>query len=72
MMVMDMDRVIWNRARARARSIVYSSSLRRNVLISMLVVVVRLLLLLREWKEAVVLPRHDQAIKERNNHACEN
>ena len=66
-----MDRVIWNRARARARSIVYSSCLRRNVFVPMLVVV-RLLLLLREWKEAVVLPRHEKAIKERNNHACEN
>jgi hypothetical protein len=37
-----------------------------------MLVVVRLLLLLREWKEAVVLPRHEKAIKERNNHACEN
>jgi len=36
--------------------------LRRNVLISMLVVV-RLLWLLREWEEAVVLPCHEKAIK---------
>jgi len=38
----------------------------------MLVVVMRLWWWLREWKEAVVLPRHDKAIKERNDHASEN
>ena len=37
-----------------------------------MLVMMRLWWWLREWKEAVVLPRHDKAIKERNNHACEN
>jgi len=71
MMVMDMDRMILDRAGAGTRNIVYSSCLRRHIIVPMLVMM-RLWWWLREWKEAVVLPRHDKAIKERNNHACEN
>ena len=37
-----------------------------------MLVVVRLWWWLREWKEAVVVPCHEIAIKERNNHSSEN
>ena len=64
MMMMDMDRMVLDRAGAGTRNIVYRSCLRRHIVISMLVVVMRLWWWLREWKEAVVLPRHDKAIEE--------
>ena len=37
-----------------------------------MLMVMRLGWWLREWKKAVVVPRHEIAIKERNNHSSEN